>query len=303
MKIVVTGATGLVGKVLSQLISSRGDELIVFSRDPEKAENIVSGAQKYARWDYKKPTEWYKYLNGADAVIHLAGQSLFGNLASDNYKKEILESRVHSTENFLSAFEKCTEKPRSFISASAIGFYGPTINELSFSEDDPKGEGFLTDVCREWESAAFRAEELGIRTAVVRVGVVLDKYEGALEQLLLPFNLYLGGNIGDGNQWISWIHKQDTANIFLHVLDRPDLRGAFNAVAPSPVRMKSFTDLLGKKLNKPVLIKLPESPLRLLMGDASMPATDGIKVFPKRVLESGFRFRYNTIEEALDNLL
>jgi len=304
MKIVVTGATGLVGKVLSQLILSRGDQLIVFSRDPKSAGNTIAGAQAYVEWDYKKPTEWYKHLNGADAVIHLAGQSLFGNLASDSYKKEILETRVHSTENFLSAFQKCDIKPGAFISASAIGYYGATnLDEVAFTEDDERGAGFLSEVCAEWEEAASRAQDFGIRTVSVRVGIVLDKYEGALEKLLLPFNLYLGGNIGEGNQWLSWIHKKDTADIFLHALDKHDLTGPINAVAPTPVRMKEFTDLIAKKLNKPVLIKIPESPLRALMGDASLPVTEGIKVFPKRALESGFRFRFNTIEEALDNLM
>lgn len=300
----MTGATGLVGKVLSQLILSRGDELIIFSRDPQKAENTIAGAKKYVRWDYKKPTEWYKYINGVDAVIHLAGQSLFGNLASESYKKEILETRVHSTENFLTAFQKCESKPSAFISASAIGYYGATkMDEHAFTEDDPNGSGFLPKVCSEWEEAAAKAEEFGIRTVRVRVGIVLDNYEGALEQLLLPFNLYLGGNIGEGTQWISWIHKLDTAHIFLHALDKRDISGPINAVGPLPVRMKHFTDLIAKKLNKPVLIKIPESPLRALLGDASLPVTEGIKVFPKRALETGFKFRFNTIDSALDNLM
>lgn len=304
MKIVMTGATGLVGKVLSQLLLSRGDQLIIFSRNPKNAENIIAGAHEYVEWDYKKPAEWYKKINGADAVIHLAGQSLLGNLASDDYKKEILETRVHSTENFLSAFQKCESKPSVFISASAIGYYGATkMDEMPFTEDDENGTGFLSKVCAEWELAASRAKDLGIRTVSVRVGIVLDKFEGALEKLMLPFNLYLGGNIGEGTQWISWIHKLDTAYMFLHALDQNDLSGPINAVGSAPVRMKDFTELIGKKLNKPVLFKIPESPLRALLGDASMPATEGIKVLPKRAIETGFKFRFNTLEEALDNLI
>lgn len=301
-KIIVTGATGSIGKNLTQKLISRGDQVTIFTNSIENAKNILPGAYNYVNWSAYEKDEWTHDISGKDAVIHLAGESLFGKVWDDQYKEKILKSRQIGTRNLVDAIGRADPRPLALISASAIGYYGGSqIN--SFTEESTAGRGFLAEVCKLWENEASQVENYGVRRVSVRVGVVLDKYEGILDWLQRFFNLYLGGSIGDGNQWISWIHLSDVANLFIYALDNSNIKGVINAVAPNPIQMNQLTNYMEKSTGKPAWIKLPAFPVEAVVGEAAMPATQGIKVFPKRTLELGYKFEFQNFDEAIKNIL
>lgn len=303
-QIIITGATGLIGSYITQKLSSRGDQIIIFSRNPESSQNELPGAKDYVKWDsFSEGGKWESYLDGADAVIHLAGEPLIGELWSDEYKEKILKSRQLGTRGLVRAIEKAAVKPKSFICASAIGYYGSSEDDSIFTEKSPAGMGFLAEVCKKWEAESAEVDKLGVRRVNVRVGIVLDKNEGALEKILTPFMYYMGGTVGSGDQWVSWIHNRDVANIFIHALDNETLTGPLNGTAPNPVRMNEFAETLGGILNRPSWLKIPETPIKAAIGEASVPVTEGIRVLPERTLESGFEFEFIYLREALKNLL
>lgn len=301
-EIVVTGATGIIGKPLTQLLVSRGYNVTVFTTSADKAENTLPGVKRYVQWSAYDMGKWMNEVEGKDAVIHLAGESIFGQLWSDAFKEKVMKSREDGTYNVVEAIAKADRRPTTFISASAIGYYGFSDN-ITFDEESPSGEGFLAEVCKKWEKEAERAELFGLRRVSVRVGIVLDKSEGALEKILTPFKYFLGGTVGDGNQWISWIHNLDCASLFIHALENRNVKGPLNAVAPNPVRMKEFSDTLGEILNRPAVLELPKFIVENLYGEASIPVTEGIKVFPKKALETGYKFKFTQLNEALKNLI
>jgi uncharacterized protein (TIGR01777 family) len=303
-KVIITGATGSIGKNLTQKLIARGDEVTIFSNSIEKARNILPGAYKYVKWSAYEKGEWGNELNGKDAVIHLAGQSLFGALWDDDYKQKILKSREIGTRNLVSEIINSGDPPKIFISASAIGYYGGS-KLTTFTEESPSGSGFLADVCMRWEKESYVIEENenSIRRVVVRVGIVLDKDEGILNWLQKFYNFYLGGTVGDGLQWISWVHLSDTANIFIYALDHENVSGIINAVAPNPVTMKQLTSSLEQISGKPNWIKIPAFPIEAAIGDASVPVTQGIKVYPRRTLDLGYKFEHPDFEEAIKDIL
>ncbi|MGE5621104.1 MAG: TIGR01777 family oxidoreductase [archaeon] len=303
-KVIITGATGLIGKYITQILSSRGDEVTIFSRSPNSARTGLPGAKEFIEWDsLDKGGEWQNHIEGKDAVIHLAGEPLIGALWSNDYKEKILKSRELGTRTLVHAISRAEDRPEAFISASAIGYYGSSENEVTYTEDSRPGDGFLADVCRRWEAEASEADTLGLRRACVRVGIVLDKREGTLEKLLTPFRYFMGGTVGEGRQWISWIHLVDVANIFIFALDNSNVSGALNAVAPEPIRMKDFMNTLGSVMNRPSWLKIPEFPIRAAIGEASVPVTEGIKALPKRTMDLGYRFQFTRFEDALNDLL
>lgn len=301
-KIIITGATGSIGRNLTQKLTARGDEITVFTSSIDKAKNYLPGVKNYVKWSAYEKGEWINEIEGKDAVIHLAGESLFGRLWDDNYKEKILKSREIGTRNLVDGIGRSENRPGIFISASAIGYYGGS-KSITFTEDSSPGNGFLPDVCMRWEKEASDVENYGVRRVSVRVGIVLDKTEGILEWLQKFYNLYLGGTVGDGAQWISWIHLDDIANIFIHALDNDNVKGAINGVAPNPVTMNQLTASLQKILDKPSWIKLPSIPIEAAIGDASVPVTEGIKVYPKRTLELGFKYNYPDFDKAMKNIL
>lgn len=302
-KVIITGATGLIGKYISQVLSARGDEVTVFTRNPVTARNILPGAKEFIEWSASEEGEWEKHIDGKDAIINLAGEPLWGEIWKDEYKEKIMKSREIGTRGLVNAAGKALIKPEVFVSASAIGIYGGSGDNYTYTENDPPGEGFLPEVSKRWEYEAAQVEQYGIRRVNVRVGIVLDKNEGALEKVLTPFRYFLGGQIGEGTQWISWIHIIDCANIFIHALDNPSVSGPLNAVAPNPVQMKEFSSLIAKIIDRPSWLKVPDIALEAVIGEASLPVTEGIKVYPERTLASGFKFKYVHIADALQDLL
>ena len=300
-KIVITGATGLIGRELCKSLFTRGDELTIFSTSVEKAKAVLPFAKEVVEWkNYDK--DYSVYLEGKDAVIHLAGASVAGKRWNQSYKKEIYDSRINTTRNLVSSIEKCEQKPEVFISASAIGFYGEREDSI-LSETSSAGNDFLSHVCIDWENASEQLEMLNVRRAIVRTGIVLSTDDGALKKMLLPFQLYVGGPLGNGKQWFSWIHLADIISLYLFLLDNKNLKGIFNAVSPQPVQMKTFAKILGKVLRKPSLFPVPKFILKLVMGESASAILASQKVKPGALLEAGFKFNYEDLELALIDLL
>jgi uncharacterized protein len=301
-KIIITGATGLIGKKLSSALIKRGDEVIIFSRNIDKAKQIIPGARDYIEWNYHQKEKWQNALNDKDAVIHLAGANLFGKRWNEEYKNKILESRKLSTHNLIEAIKESSSKPKVFICSSAIGYFG-NCGETELAEESEAGKDFLANVCKIWEDEAAKVEELGVRRVSVRTGIVLSPEEGALKQMLLPFYFFVGGPLGNGRQWLPWIHIDDIVQIYLFTLDNTEIKKSVNAASPNPVRMKEFAKTLGKVLKRPSLFTVSEFMLKLAVGEAAETITSSAKVIPKKLLASDYKFKFEKLRSALEDLL
>ncbi|MFM8839981.1 MAG: TIGR01777 family oxidoreductase, partial [bacterium] len=274
-----------------------------FSRSPDKARRILPFAQDFVKWtgELNISTECMEKINGSHAVIHLAGEPV-AKRWTDQQKKEIFESRKNGTAGIVKAIGQVPQPPAFFFCASAIGFYGSDGGDSIFTEFSEAGTGFLSNVCIEWEKQALQANEF-TRVVIGRIGIVLDPREGALAKMLLPFSLFIGGKIGSGNQWMSWIHPQDIIGFIMHALEQTSVRGTFNLVAPGAVTMNRFTELLSAILHRPSWLHVPDIALTILLGEGSVIATGGQHVLPQRTIESGYRFQYTDCDQALRDLL
>ncbi len=302
-RIAITGATGLIGKALSKALIQRGDEVTVLSRNASTARSLVPDARHYANWDYTADSsEIAKVVADKDAVIHLAGAPVAAHSWTPDYKEEIINSRVLSTRNLVQGMQQSDRKPAVFISASAIGYYGNTF-DTEINEESPAADDFLGMVCAAWEAEAAQAEPLGIRRVSVRIGIVLSTKDGALSKLLTPFRLFIGGPLGNGKQWFSWVHIDDIVRAFLHVLDTPEIHGAVNCTAPQPVRMKDFAKRLGKVLRRPSLFPVPEFVLKFILGESAQAVLSGQKVNPVQLINHQFVFLFPEVSDALKDIL
>ena len=301
-RIVVTGATGLIGKALCRTLIERGDQVTVFSRNPAAAREKIVGAASYVAWQPDAPGAWASSIDGTDAVVHLAATSLFEKRWSDAFRREIRESRVNGTRSIVDAIAQAATKPRVLISASAIGIYGPRGLE-KLDEQATLGAGFLADVCKVWEAEALKAEASGCRVVLVRTGIVLDKAEGALKQLMLPYQFGVGGPVLPGTQWLSWIHRDDEVGIIIKAIDDDTISGPINAAAPMPQTNAQFSRTLGEVLGKPAWIPVPGFAVQLAVGGAAETVTTGQYVVPKQALDHGYQFRFTSSEAALRDLL
>lgn len=300
-RIIITGATGLIGSNIASKLIERGDEVIVFSRSPKRAMDKIAGAYDYIKWDYDLTGGWENSVGEADAVIHLAGENVMGGRWTDLHKKKVLESRVNGTRNLVDAICKENSKPEVLICASAVGYYDNNIN-LEVDENSRSGNGFLSNVTEKWEEEAAEVERCDVRHVSIRTGIVLSKTDGALAKMIFPFMLFIGGPLGSGKQWMPWIHIDDITNLFIYSIDNK-INGIFNGVSPGIVRMKKFAVLLGKALHRPALLKVPEFVLNIILGEAAGAVTKGSKVIPKRTLEASYKFVYEDLEEALNDIL
>jgi uncharacterized protein (TIGR01777 family) len=297
VKVLVSGGSGFLGSALERSLVERGDAIVRLSRGaPNRASDV--------RWDPAARVLDPRPLAGLDAVVHLAGASIGARRWSPAWKATILESRREGTRFLSETLAALDPPPRTLVSASAIGYYGDRGDE-ALTEASPPGRGFLADVARAWESATAPAERAGMRVVHLRIGLVLDCGGGALERLLTPFRLGVGGPLGNGRQWWSWIALEDLTAAMLHALDRADLSGPINAVAPAPVTNREFARALGRALRRPALLPAPAFALRLLLGreraDELLLASQ--RVTPRVLLDGGFGFRRPVLEEALDHAL
>jgi hypothetical protein len=298
MKIVVSGSTGLIGSPLVEALQRRGDEVVRLIRPPQAA----SGGG--LRWDPERGTIDRAGLEGLDAVIHLAGENVFGRWSTAK-KQRIRDSRVHGTRLVSDAVAALTKRPAVLLAASAIGYYGDQGDTpLSERSPPPAGGDFLAEVARDWEAATASAARAGVRVVNMRFGVVLTPSGGALGKMLPPFRLGLGGPVGSGNQYVSWIERGDVIRAILHLLERSDLSGPVNMTAPSPVTNRELATSLGKVLHRPAGLPVPAFALKLAFGtEGAEMLQSGQRVLPERLVASGFKFRFETIESALRYLL
>jgi len=297
-RVLVSGASGLIGSALLPTLQSAGAVVVRLARP---ASNVAIDAEDRVAWDPAKEIA-PEMVSGFDAVIHLAGESIAGRW-TDEKKKRIRNSRVIGTGHLAQAVARAKEKPRVFISSSAIGFYGDRGDEV-LNETSAPGSGFLPEVCRAWEDATRPAAEAGIRTVCLRTGIVLSRSGGALGQMLTPFKLGLGGRIGDGRQWMSWIDVQDMVGGIHHILKTDGLHGAVNMVAPRPVRNADFTKTLALALSRPAIFPVPAFVVKTVFGEMGATLLLGSqRVEPGELVASGYPFRFSDLRASLENTI
>lgn len=300
--IALIGATGLIGTNLAKFFNQHGYRIGIFGGSVEKSQKIIPFADEYYKWDYKNLDELAEGLEGADIVIHLAGANVFGKRWTDEYKKEIYNSRIDSTRNVVATFNKLKKKPELFICSSGSGYYGNRGDKV-LTEYSSNGNDFLARVCRDWEAEAAKAEELNIRRVSIRTAVVFSKDGGALEKLVMPFKFYAGGSLGSGTQYMPWIHIDDLVSINNFVIENENLKGPINAGAPDIVTMKELADKIGKVLHRPSFFKVPQFALNIVLGEYAEAITGSQRMVPQKLLNNNFVFKYPKLEEALKVLL
>ncbi|HVU03492.1 MAG TPA: TIGR01777 family oxidoreductase [Polyangiaceae bacterium] len=300
--VVVSGATGFIGKELVRSLVERGDRVTALTRDPARARPLVPEGAAIERWDGGSGDAPLSCLEGADAVVHLAGERAVGVYWTDAVKREIEDSRVKSTERLVRAIERSARKPSVFVSASGVGFYGPHGNE-ALDETAPAGEDYLASVCVAWEGAAARATALGVRVVCARLGIVLGRGGGALSQMALPFKMFVGGPIGSGKQQVSWVHLEDAVRIFERAIDDESLRGPVNVVSPNGVTNAELSAAIGRTLSRPSVFRVPEAALRLRFGEGADPLVTGQRAIPAALVARGHQFRYAELDAALAEAL
>lgn len=293
-RVLLTGSSGFLGSALLPTLKARGFEVTRLVRG-------VAAKEDEIRWNPAWPPS-SEAISGFDAVIHLAGETVVGRWSASK-KTKIRDSRVTGTRNLVHALLEAKDRPRVLISASAIGYYGDRGDEL-LNELSTSGSGFLADVCREWEAAAQPAVNAGIRTALVRTGVVLSRDGGALKKMLLPFQMGIGGNIGSGRQWMSWIHLQDWIGAIHHILKNDLVQGPVNLVGPKPVTNAEFTKTLASVLSRPAIFPVPAFVAKLAFGQMGEEVLLGSqRVEPARLVTSGYPFQYSDLRKALEAVL
>lgn len=298
MKVTVTGATGTLGRQVVAELRSRGDEVTVLSRDPDRAREALGDDVRALAWsDPKGEAPPATALEGQDALIHLLGEPV-AQRWSDDAKREIRDSRVLSTRNLVAALKDVDARPGVLVSQSASGWYGARGDER-VEESEPAADDFLARVCVEWEAEAHKAEELGMRVALTRTGVVLSEDGGALEKMLPPFKLGVGGPVAGGKQYIPWIHTDDVVGALLFCLDTEAASGPVNVSAPEPVTNGEFSKALGRVLHRPAVAPVPALAIKALYGEMSIIVTTGVRAVPARLLELGYGFRQPDLEDAL----
>jgi uncharacterized protein (TIGR01777 family) len=298
MKILISGASGLVGTHLIPTLKAKGHEIFRLVRKTPKAADEI-------QWDSEKGFDEGERakLENFDAVVHLAGDNVASENWSEEKKRKIRDSRVVGTRVLVDALKRAKNPPKIMVSASATGFYGSREDEI-LTEDSARGTGFLAEVCTAWENESIKAEEFGARVVMPRIGIVLTKDGGALEKMLTPFKFGVGGRIGSGKQWMSWIALEDLIRIIHFALENEALRGAVNATAPNPVTNEEFTRTFGKVLHRPTILPVPEFAIKLMFGEMGETLLlEGSRVLPKRLPENGFEFKFTNLEEAMKTAL
>ena len=298
MNIVVTGGTGFIGSALCHSLVGQGHRVSILTRGVRQSAREANAQINWVLWNGRDQGPWEQVLEGADAVINLAGAPIAEARWTDARKQLLTDSRVLTTRLLVRAMSQRSSKPATLINASGIGFYGAS-DDRRLDEGATRGQGFLADLCLAWEGEALRAAEFGARVVLVRTGMVLEQDGGALPKMLLPFQFFAGGPIMPGSQWVSWIHRQDHIGLIQWSLHTPTVSGPINAVAPEPVTMKTFCEVLGRVLHRPSWLPVPSFALKLLLGELGTLMTTGQRVIPTKAITEGYRFHYPTLEPAL----
>ena len=297
MRLVVTGASGFIGTTLCAALLEHGHALTLFTRGSPRDAN--SGTKRWLHWTPGTLRDWDAALDGVDGVINLAGEPIAEKKWSHTQRRRIEKSRIDATQCLVQACAKAKHRPQFLVNASAVGYYGPRGDEI-LTEDSPAGDDFLARLCQAWEAEAQKAEELGMRVVRLRTGIVLGPGGGALAKMAEPFKFCMGGPLGSGKQWMSWIQLEDLIRLILLLLDNPGARGPFNATAPNPVQNKEFSATLGKTLHRPSWAPVPAFVLKLALGEMAAMLLTGQRVVPAAAEKLGFKFRYPDLREALE---
>jgi uncharacterized protein (TIGR01777 family) len=301
MRVIITGGSGLIGRALARELGGAGHDIVVLTRDPDRAGRLPPGVRA-AKWDGKTAQGWSALLDESTAIVHLAGESIAEGRWTAEKKRRIRDSRVVSGQAVMDAIREAPARPRVLIQSSAVGYYGPHGDE-AIPEDAPPGRDFLAETCKEWEASTAEAEGLGVRRALARTGIVLARDGGALPVMSLPFKMMIGGPIGDGRQWVPWIHIEDEVGALRFLLEREDAHGPFNLTAPHPVTNRELTRALARALGRPGFLPAPGFALRIALGEMADMVLQGQRAVPSRLREMGFTFRWPELEPALRNLL
>lgn len=302
MRIIITGGTGLIGKALCPLLLADGHLVTVLSRNPDAARGMPRGV-RVEEWDGKTPEGWSQLVNGADAMINLAGAGIADRAWTAQRKQLLRESRIHAGLAIQKAIQQAAQKPKVLIQSSAVGYYGTHNDDELITEAAAPGKDFLAKVCFDWEMSTAPVSKMGVRRPVIRTGVVLSKEGGALPKMLLPFKFFAGGPIGSGKQWLPWIHITDQVRAIKFLLDHPSADGPFNLAAPNPVNNKQFGEILGAIMRRPAFMPTPGVAMKAIFGEMSTVLLDGQRAVPQRLEALGFAFTYPTLREALSDLL
>ena len=299
MRVIIAGGTGFIGRALSRVLVEDGFEVSVLTRGAKKT---ASRGVERVHWDGRSSDGWADHVEGAYAVVNLAGENVGNGRWNNQKKRDLLESRINAVTAIVETIRQAKKRPRVFLQGSAIGYYGRS-DDTPLDEESPSGVGLLAEVARRTEEATLAAAELGVRRIVVRTGVVLERDGGALPRLLMPYKFLAGGYPGSGKQWISWIHLLDEVHAIAFLLKNEGLEGAFNLASPNPVPMADFCRHLGRAIGRPTWLRFPASIIRLVFGEmADEVLLSGQRVLPKRLLEAGYEFRHPELSSALDEI-
>ncbi|MCM3006980.1 TIGR01777 family oxidoreductase [Priestia koreensis] len=300
MKIVIAGGTGLVGSALTKHFLQQGHTVAILTRNANKPKHDPN--LSYIEW-MKTDSYPEHEVEGADAVINLAGVSLNSGRWTEERKKAILSSRLDTTTEIVRILGALNQKPSVYINASAVGYYGTSLTDTFTDYSASSGDDFLAQTVKAWEQAAMQAENIGIRTVLARFGIVLDRNKGALPTMVLPYKLFAGGTLGSGKQWVSWIHIQDLVHILAFAIEHEDIEGPLNVTTPHPIRMKEMGKAISQAIHRPHWLPAPSFALKIVLGDMSLMVLEGQKVIPQKLGEHHYNFAYNNIDEALKDLL
>lgn len=297
MRLVLTGASGFIGSALCPRLLEQGHSLTLLTHGAPR--DAGSATKRWLHWTPGVLTEWKSALDGADGVINLAGEPIAAKKWSTTQRRRIESSRIDSTRSLVQAIGEAAHKPQFLISASATGYYGPRGDEIITEETDP-GRDFLSSVCRVWEDEAKKAEAFGVRVVRLRTGIVLGRGGGALVKMAEPFKFFVGGKLGSGKQWMSWIHLEDHVRLIIELMSNARASGPVNATAPAPVTNKEFCETLGKVMRRPCWATVPGFALRLALGEMADMLLTGQRVIPAVAEKLGFEFRHPKLQQALE---
>lgn len=302
MRILITGGSGLIGTSLIKHFLSLGYEVVSLTRKPIAARPGEEQPFSTVHWDGKSAAGWGPLADGAKAIINLAGENISAGRWTEQRKRAIIHSRINAGIAVLQAVEQAKVKPEVIIQASGVGYYGISL-EKEFREEDPPGSDYLSQVCIGWEQANQQVEEYGVRRAVIRLGVVLSTDGGALPKMMLPFRLFVGGSVGNGKQWMPWVHPADVCGAIQFIIENSSAQGAFNLCAPQQVTNRQFSQAIAHTLHRPAWIPLPALALKLALGEMSTVLLEGQRVLPSRLQGLGYHFLFPELVPALADLL